>query len=778
MLRRPDSRRGGDCRPGEARRLPAAAGCARGHARPRAVRREAALGDVRRLGDHAAGRPGDFRWTSLFTPYNPGRAQPTRRATVETQAIRHIPTQVKLNCDEEEVSPTDVQAARASASRSSARRVTFSSAATRVGQPRDRHDPTPPPARGSAGRTGSFIARHGQVGDADRDRRRDKGAAVPTGADRPHADLFYTDLGAAACTKTRDLRRAPVRRRDTVGTRSYSRSASAARSPATRRGARGSLSYAGRGGTDQDRNVLVGGRRAPKHWYPAGTPPKERLAYYAERFSTVEVDSTYYRVPDRADGAGLGRPHAGRFRHAREGVRADDAPSGEARAGAARPARGHAGRRARPGRPAAARGARRVFREFLDALDAAARGGQARRHPVPDAAVRRLEAVVARLPRVGARAARRRPDAGRAPPPLVVRGGDPGRDAALARGAAHVVGRRRRAEGRRAATSRDGRRRHGAARLRPLPRPQRRHLEQARRLGRARASTTSTARTSCASGSTPLRELSDQAEEAYAFFNNNNQTDGVAQAPAGAQLLRKLLEEEHVPTGVMRVLAVTHGPTRPAGVVRRRDRDDGPRARRVGDRAAGRATARRLRAVLVFGGDQNVGEELSTRGCTRSTTRCGAGSTTGRRCSASASARRRSRMRSAAGRAAARRPARRVLRDRADRCGRSTTRCSACCRARFEALNANAYAFTLPPGAVELARGPVAAGVPRRRRAWAVQFHPEVRRDQVLGVVRGRRAGLPRPRRRARARARRRSLADVAGARPPPVPRVPRAAAA
>ena len=36
-----------------------------------------------------------------------------------------------------------------------------------------------------------------------------------------------------------------------------------------------------------------------KHWYPPGTPPKERLPYYAERFSTVEVDSTYYRVPPR-----------------------------------------------------------------------------------------------------------------------------------------------------------------------------------------------------------------------------------------------------------------------------------------------------------------------------------------------------------------------------------------------------------------------------------------------------------------------------------------------
>jgi uncharacterized protein YecE (DUF72 family) len=47
----------------------------------------------------------------------------------------------------------------------------------------------------------------------------------------------------------------------------------------------------------------------------------------------------------------------------------------------------------------------------------------------------------------------------------------------------------------------------------------------------------------------PLRELSTRSEEAYAFFNNNNQTNGVAQAPAGAFLLRKLLEEENVPTG-------------------------------------------------------------------------------------------------------------------------------------------------------------------------------------------------------------------------------------
>ena len=34
-----------------------------------------------------------------------------------------------------------------------------------------------------------------------------------------------------------------------------------------------------------------------KHFYPPGTPPSERLRYYAEQFDTVEVDSTYYRLP-------------------------------------------------------------------------------------------------------------------------------------------------------------------------------------------------------------------------------------------------------------------------------------------------------------------------------------------------------------------------------------------------------------------------------------------------------------------------------------------------
>jgi uncharacterized protein YecE (DUF72 family) len=35
-----------------------------------------------------------------------------------------------------------------------------------------------------------------------------------------------------------------------------------------------------------------------KHWYPKGVAAGERLAYYAQHFDTVEVDSTYYRLPD------------------------------------------------------------------------------------------------------------------------------------------------------------------------------------------------------------------------------------------------------------------------------------------------------------------------------------------------------------------------------------------------------------------------------------------------------------------------------------------------
>jgi GMP synthase-like glutamine amidotransferase len=63
----------------------------------------------------------------------------------------------------------------------------------------------------------------------------------------------------------------------------------------------------------------------------------------------------------------------------------------------------------------------------------------------------------------------------------------------------------------------------------------------------------------------------------------------------------------------------------------------------------------------------------------------------------------------------------------------------------FAALNANAYGFTLPPGTVELARGPVVQAYRAGACAWGVQFHPEVRRDQVLEWFSEDEPDLPRP---------------------------------
>src|ERR671937_1795055 len=36
-----------------------------------------------------------------------------------------------------------------------------------------------------------------------------------------------------------------------------------------------------------------------EEWYPEGLPAKDRLPYYAERFRAVEVNSSFYAVPER-----------------------------------------------------------------------------------------------------------------------------------------------------------------------------------------------------------------------------------------------------------------------------------------------------------------------------------------------------------------------------------------------------------------------------------------------------------------------------------------------
>jgi GMP synthase (glutamine-hydrolysing) len=63
---------------------------------------------------------------------------------------------------------------------------------------------------------------------------------------------------------------------------------------------------------------------------------------------------------------------------------------------------------------------------------------------------------------------------------------------------------------------------------------------------------------------------------------------------------------------------------------------------------------------------------------------------------------------------------------------------------RFESFNANGYRFEVPASATELATGLVPQAFRAGERAWAVQFHPEIRRDQVLEWFREE-PGLTRP---------------------------------
>jgi uncharacterized protein YecE (DUF72 family) len=283
-----------------------------------------------------------------------------------------------------------------------------------------------------------------------------------------------------------------------------------------------------------------------KHWYPKGVAARERLAWYAERFSTVEVDSTFYRVPDRSMVQGWADRTPDDFvMHVkafglmtRHPVKLEQVPP-DLREGMPVDERGRVDRP-----PREARG--RVFREFLDALEPLRETGKLGgilfqlppyvvwkpasvdylewaqeqlggdtmlvefRHrswfedDVRDEVLRWLEErgmayVTVDAPKVDAKNV----------PPTVVAATAP---------MSYV-----RFHGRNAAT---WNKRGGSA----AERFDYTYSEEELR-----------------EWVEPLRELSTRSEEAYAFFNNNNQTNGVAQAPAGAFLLRKLLEEEGVP---------------------------------------------------------------------------------------------------------------------------------------------------------------------------------------------------------------------------------------
>lgn len=150
---------------------------------------------------------GDYRWTSLWTPYNPGKGTPNAAGSVEVQSIRHIPTQIKLTVTKKKVTKIVTRKLHGKSRKVKvvSTTVRFSSTVTENGAaPASAVITTTAGGKQVGGASGSFTLASGKsatvkataVVDSD-------SGSVPTGqAANAAADLFFHDLGAAGCVKT------------------------------------------------------------------------------------------------------------------------------------------------------------------------------------------------------------------------------------------------------------------------------------------------------------------------------------------------------------------------------------------------------------------------------------------------------------------------------------------------------------------------------------------------------------------------------------------------
>jgi hypothetical protein len=146
---------------------------------------------------------GDYRWTSLWTPYNPGKGTVNAAGTVETQAIRHIPTQVKQTITKKKL--TTYRTVRRNGKKVRIKvirtQVKFSATVDANGAaPASVSITTTAAGKKVGGASGSFILAAGKSATVTSTALVNQGASVPTGQSAAPADLFYTDLGGGACT--------------------------------------------------------------------------------------------------------------------------------------------------------------------------------------------------------------------------------------------------------------------------------------------------------------------------------------------------------------------------------------------------------------------------------------------------------------------------------------------------------------------------------------------------------------------------------------------------
>lgn len=148
---------------------------------------------------------GDYRWTSTWTPYNPGKGTPNAAGTVETQAIQHLPTELSQTVSKAKLTTFVTKRVHGKKHRVKIvrTRVKFSASVTANGAPPTGVTiSTTAAGKRVGGATGSFILAAGKSATVVATALVNHAASVPTGQTVAPADLFYADLGATACTPT------------------------------------------------------------------------------------------------------------------------------------------------------------------------------------------------------------------------------------------------------------------------------------------------------------------------------------------------------------------------------------------------------------------------------------------------------------------------------------------------------------------------------------------------------------------------------------------------
>jgi hypothetical protein len=150
---------------------------------------------------------GDFRWTSLWTPYTPGKGTANAAGSVETQAIRHLPTQAKLTVTKKKVTTTKTKRVNGKKRVIKTVRtlVRFNTTVSENGTaPANAVITTTAAGKKVGGASGSFYLASGKSATVKATAVVDSDTGnVPTGQPaNAAADLFYHDLGATACVKS------------------------------------------------------------------------------------------------------------------------------------------------------------------------------------------------------------------------------------------------------------------------------------------------------------------------------------------------------------------------------------------------------------------------------------------------------------------------------------------------------------------------------------------------------------------------------------------------